>query len=256
MSSFTNVKETIPVVVNSLTRLTPLTSTSGNFNYSFSRGISRISSIIIDEIVIPFTFYTINSTNNVLKFDNNTKTATITPGNYTTTTLSSALISAIDTAYGTTTTVVNYNISTFKLTISRGTAFTLQAAIDNPLSTLATALGFRVSSTNAVTATSDSAINISGPNYININSAFLSKPIQSRTLYANNLYNNTLITVPSTVSPGDIMTICDIDYELIYGYKLSIATTDVIDFSITDDVGNIIDLNGSNIYIGMRFITS
>lgn len=251
-----STKERSNAVINSKTRLSPLSSTTSNFTYSFYRRYSRITEIVIRSIQLPFGFYAVNSTNNVLKFNSNAISVTVTPGNYNTSTLAIELKSKIDTAFGDTNTTITFSTTTYKLTIARTTPFVVDAEVDVPSSTFAKLIGFYVSSTSGNSATGDGVINISGPNYIVVESAFLTKAIQHRTNYSSSLYSNVLATVPVVVSPGDIITL---DNQLLLpvrlNYKFNIETTDIIDIVLKDDVGNILDLNKADIAIHLTFIS-
>lgn len=251
-----SLKERVQAVINSKTRLSPGTSTSGNFTYSFDHNITRITDIIIKSVQIPYTFYSINSLNNVLKFNSNAISVTITSGNYTAASLQLELKTKIDTAFADTTTVVTFSNITYKLTITRDTAFVIDAVADVATSTLAKYIGFNVSSTSATTATGDSVINIAGPNYINIESSFLTKATQHKVAYGTNLYANILLTVPLLWSPGDIISIGEQPLLPVrLNYKFSINTTDIIDIKLKDDLGNILNLNGSDFSMQFVFIT-
>lgn len=251
-------KETISSVINSSRRLNDslFTETSSNFTYSFNESIDRISQIVFTSVQVPYTFFIWNSANNVLKFNANTTTATIPPGSYSMSTFTSTLKTAIDTAFGDATTTVTYNINTFKLTITRGTNFIIDSVTDQPTSTAAKALGFSVSTANSTTATGQNAANISGPNYILVESAYLAKALQHKTIYADDTYRDVILVLPVDVSYGDIITLTGkIPISVTYSYKLSILSTDKIDIKITDELHNVIDLNGSEISFHINFIT-
>ena len=251
-----SVKERINVIFNSKMRRFPLTETSSNFTYSFNKNITRITEIIIKSVQIPFTCYPINVTNNVLTFNGGLITITITPGSYTSSSLGIELKSKIDAAFGDATTVVTFSNKTFKLSIVRGTPFIIDAFINIPASTASSILGFNVSSSNLSTVIGDSAVNLSGTNYVNIISNFLTKPIQQKTLYANDNYENVLTTILVDSSPGDIITTTNHeDLSIKLSYKFKIMKTDIIDIKLTDDDGNILDLNGSNFSMQVVFVT-
>jgi hypothetical protein len=251
-----SLKERVNAVINSRSRNNPGSSTSGNFTYTFDKNINRITDVIIRAVQIPFTFYVINSSNNVLKFNNNTVTATITAGNYNNATILIELKSKIDAAFADTNTTVTFNNITSKLTITRTAAFILDAAVDVPTSTLSTILGYSVSSASGTSATANNVLNISGPNYLLIESAFLTKAIQHKTVYATSSYANALLSIPVNVGPNDIITMSDqIFLPVRLNYKFNIRTTDSIDIKIKDDTGTTLDLNGADIAIQLVFIT-
>ncbi len=248
------VKERIRAVINSKNRRLPLTETSHNFTFSFNDLTTRITEIVIERVEIPYSFYAINATNNVLKLNNNAITITLTPGNYTSTTIQTELKSKIDAAFADTNTTVSFSSSTYKLTISRTSAFIINSSSDEPTSTAADILGFKVSTASSTSATASGAINISGPNYIIIRSTFLTKPIQHKMLYSNTTYQNNLWAVPLSSSPGDII----FEYPnmpIRLNYKFSISPTDIIDIQLYDDSGNFLDLNGLDWAMQLIFIT-
>ena len=250
--------ETISAVINSSRRLngSTFTETSSNFTYSFNESVSRIDELVFTSVQVPYTFFIWNSSNNVLTFNGGTVPVTITPGSYSMTMLISMLQTNINAAFGDATTLVTYNVSTFKITISRGTSFIIDSVDDQPTSTAATALGFTASTANGVTATGQSAANISGPNYILVESAFLAKARLNKTIYADNSYRNVILVLPVDVQYGDIITLTGkIPVTVSYSYKLDIESTDKIDIKITDEMHNIIDLNGSNATFHITFIS-
>lgn len=251
-----STKERANAIINSKTRINPTSTTSSNFTFSFSKKFSRITNIIVKSIQIPFSFYVINSLNNVLKFNSNAVSVTIEPGNYNTSSLAIELKTKIDAAFGDSSTTVTFSTTTYKITIARSAPFVIDAAATVPTSTLAPLIGFTVSSTSAMSATSNNVINLSGPNYIIVESAYLTKAVQHRTNYTSSIYNNALAIIPLLVSPGDTISLDD---QLLLptrlNYKFDILTTDIVDIVLKDDDGNILNLNGSDIAIQLVFIT-
>ena len=254
------IKERVRAVINSKDRNLPLTETSGNFTYSFNRNINRITDIVIESVQIPYTFYSFNSTNNVLRFEySGPKSITIAEGNYNTSSLAAEIKSKLDTAASITSTIL-FSFITMKFSIATGASnITIYSSTDltspDALSTASTYLGFRENTqTPAATVYSDSVVKINGPDYISICSSFLSKPVYNKTTYANNTYDDVLLTIPINTGPGGII-ISDSTHTIKYSYKYEIKTTDIIDFQIKDDLGNILDFNGIDISMQIIFIT-
>jgi hypothetical protein len=251
-------KETISAVINSARRLnsSTFTETSSNFTYSFNDSISRIDELVFTSVQVPYTFFIWNSNNNVLTFNGGAVSVTITPGSYSMSSLTSMLQTNINTAFGDATTLVTYNISTFRITISRGTSFIIDSVNDQATSTASTALGFTSSTTSGTTATAQSVANISGPNYILVESDCLAKARLNKTIYADNSYRDVILVLPVDVSYGDIITLTGkIPVTVSYSYKLNILSTDKIDIKITDENHNVIDLNGSEATFHITFIS-
>lgn len=252
-----NTRERIQAIVDSSKRLnTSGTETSTNFTYSFNRSVTRITEIVIQSIQFPFTFYCITSANNVLRVNNGgaTKSVTINPGNYTATSMISILTAALNTEFAGQTFAITFSSITFKFTITNGTNFTIFAKTTDPLSTMAYAMGFQSDSLVGLSTSSDSAINLSGPKYIRIESKFLSAPTQHKPLYADSSYNTSLFVLPVNAGFGSFIS-TDVQIPIRLTYKFNIQTTDKIDFLIVDDADNILDLNGSDWSMYIIFIT-
>jgi hypothetical protein len=247
-------KENIRACINSKKRLNPLTETTSNFTYSFNDTFTRISEIIIDSIQIPFSFYTINSNNNVLKFNNGADSITITPGNYTATTLISEMTNKLTLVFPGQNPTVTFSVTTLKLTINKTSAFVVDSSTSIPTSTAASMLGFNVSSISSTTATGDSALNISGPNYILVRSNYLTKPIHHKTLYIDDTYQNVLYILPVNTSPGDIITY-EPQFPIRLSYKFTIDDGDILDFSLYDENETLLDLNGLDWAMQVIFVT-
>ncbi len=230
-------RENIPLIINSSKRLNTSASIS-DLNYSINYKIDRVESILIDYISIPYSFYSINSLNNELDitYSSTPYTITVTPGNYTSATIVSALntaLQAINVNF-----LVTYTYQTNKLTITNTSSFTIHGTT----SSINKVLGFTIDTTST-THTGNQVLNLSGNNYLLIKSEFLTKDIVTQVRYADNTYSNILCVVPINTSFGGIIT-SDNKITITYPSKKKILTTDIIDFEIQDESGNTIDLNG------------
>lgn len=254
-----NTRERIQAVVNSARRLNSNPGeTPTNFTYQFNRSFSRITEILIQSIQFPFTFYAINSSNNQLRINRGaTHTVVIPPGNYTATSmiamLNVALNNATDPSTGYPyngftgeTFALSYSSTSMKFTLTNGNPFTVYSAGTDPLSTMAKGLGFQADSgTNVLSAVSDSVANLAGPQYLRIESEFLSAPTQHKPLYADNSYSTTLFILPVNAGFGSFVS-TDIQIPIRLTYKFAVANTDIIDFTVVDENGNLLDLNGND----------
>lgn len=263
-----NTRERIQAVVNSARRANiNVGETSTNFTYQFNRTFTRITEIVIQSIQFPFTFYAINASNNRIRINRGvTNSIVIPPGNYTATSLITMLNTALNTAVDPVTGfvyngfvgetfVASYSSTTMKFTITNGNPFTIYCVTTDPLSTLSKALGYHVDTgIGVIKAIADSAANLVGPQYIRIESNFLSAPTQHKPLYADNTYNNTLFILPVNAGYGSFVT-TDIQIPLRYTYKVTVNNTDVIDFRVEDENGNLIDLNGNDWSMYVVFIS-
>jgi hypothetical protein len=250
-----NKNKNVQALIVSKKRLNTLTGgeTSTNFTYSFNNSQMRINTIVIKQVIIPYTFYGINDLNNILTFNNGAVSITVPPSNYNSSDLTNTLTSLINTAFADTTTSVTFSLDSYKVNITRGTAFIVDAAVSQPTSTFASIIGFTVSSASSLSNTSDSVFNLSGPPYIIINSQYISRLISSKFQFIDSSYPNAIAAVPVLVGPGDTVTL-DSAISVPLDYKLSLPAGDIIDISITDDSGNILALNGSDIVIELIFV--
>jgi hypothetical protein len=248
------VKEYVRARIDSAKRLDPGTETSTNFNYAFNETTKRITDIIISSVNIPFSFYEVNTTNNVVTFNSGATSITLPVGHYTASTIVSNLKTLIDVAFGDATTLVTYSSSTYRITINRGTSFIVDGVDDVPASIGAYVLGFQVSSPNSTTVTGDSVINISGPTHVNIESAYLTKNLSNKYRFIDISYSRILLSIPILSLPSnDITLVNNMPVSIKLGNKLDINNTDIIDIKITDNNNNPLDLNGRNITMDLIF---
>jgi hypothetical protein len=259
-------RERIQAVINSRDRLNYITETPTNFTWSFNKEAVRITEVLIQSIQFPFTFYTINSNNNVLRVNcGTTKSINIPEGNYTVTsiiaTLNLALNNLTDPVTGFNyngfpgeTFSVSFKSSTLKLSITNVNPFIIYSSNFDILSTLAYYLGFHEDSVLGLSTTADSVINLAGPSYIQIKSNYLTQPTQHKPLYKDNSYSNSLFILPINASSGAFIS-TDIQIPIRYTFKKDILPNDIIDISVVDDHGNLLDLNGADWSMYMIFIT-
>ena len=257
-----SIKEKVRLVISSRDKLVS-TQTTSDFTITINKPIRRISSMQIESISIPFSFYIIDNTMNSLELDNSGVTIQIPPGNYTAVSLCSAVKQALDTAYAEVTTVTFSPITGF-VTISKPSAFNIMPT------GLAIIMGF-TDATHQVSNTQHTAtvaLNLSGPPHLAVVSDFLTKPINTKirssrdpSLPVNTVdirYDNVLAVVPITSPPGGVITL-DNAYnqeQITLAYSLDITQNDVIDITIYNPVTELpVDLNGLDVDIVITFMT-
>lgn len=205
-------------------------------NLFFKDKVIREIMLSITHAEIPNSFYLVNATNNVLVV--NASTFVITPGNYNAITFQTA-IQPFLTGLNIT---MSYSLITNKYTWTSGVAFTIQST-----STCQQFLGISTSG-------SLSGTNVSSPYVTN----FL--PI-SRILFRSNAFNltnynqadgsnNLLLSVQNSSASGALVlynNYANLRYDIT-----SLDSINVVDISVTDDVGNMIDFNNCNWYLTFR----
>ena len=194
----------------------------------------------VQHMSIPYTFYNINSTNNVLYYTVNSvsKSLTITPGNYNVNSLKSFLntnmtgftvsYSAIQNSY----TFVNSNYNFVFLSTS----------------TCLSILGFssQNNSSYLLSMTSNIAVNLA-----TIRCICIQTNLQTSNINKANVNNySVLCSIPVDVAPYSIIT-----YRNINNFKVNTFTNviSLLTIKLTDQFGQLIDLNGSNWSMTLQF---
>lgn len=180
--------------------------------FRFDTPVKRIAQMKVLQAEIPFSFYVINTDNNTFTLaEPASATVTIPVGNYTSATLPSALGTAMSTASpGGRTYTVTYSATTQKLTItaSAGTfSITCNAQLQLILGMNAT------SSSSGATLVSPNAVQITGPNYLYLNSDQLGVVFQTYLPTTAAQFPPSkgpqLARVPIDVNPGEIIYYTD-----------------------------------------------
>lgn len=250
-------KEEVEVLIHSQYRNSPSTTNHTNFTYNLDREVSRVSEIKIGSIHIPFSFYAINENNNVLYL--NASSSTIAAGNYTISTLTAALTTAMDAIFGATSTVT-YNSTTNKFTLTHSsTSFTVDTSSANNIAYI---IGFEESGASSTTQISDSVVDISGPKHLVLKSSILTQFTAEKNVTASGLSSiytsntgvsdNILHTMPINAMPSGINLDVSMQSNFIRMNTL-MKFQNNIDFRIEDDEGNLLDLNGKEWSIKLFF---
>jgi hypothetical protein len=228
----------IRAIINSKDRNDVNNTTSTSFSYNLDREIKRVVKIELLSIQIPYTYYTITALNNVVEISAGTNTIPI--GNYTTSSMALQLKTTMD-AIGGGPYTLSFSRTTHKLTVSAAGAFqVLTVAANN----IAKNLGFTVDSTLSTDNTGDIVFNLSGTNYIVIRSDALTEYNARPNVSAVGLTSrNILYTMVVKGNPTNIL-VDEPEGTIIVNLNTKRTFQYNIDFSIEDDSGNPIDLNG------------
>lgn len=197
------------------------------------------------EAFVPISYYNVNSRNNVIRlFDNGSaKTATITAGFYTSSTLTAAVKTALDAASGGFQTyTVSIDSTTMKLTVTAGAAFQFLFGTVST-SSAASVLGFSDSDTSAATSqTSDNIINLNPVLSFNINiegEGDILTAAGNQQTFTVAITGNSQSYVQYTPDPGAISVT----------FRTPKKTLRV---KVQDDNGQLLDLNGADYYVLLR----
>lgn len=230
------------ITINSKDR-TSLSSSSSDF--ILKRNLETdVSGFRVSYIQLPYAWYNITSTSNSIRI-NGTNTVSITPGQYTASSLASALQTALQVVDATFT--VTYSTTTGKFTITRNLGFTLN--LSSSLFTMRRQLGFNSTSDTAsnTSHTSDSVVNIHNGNSISLHSNLLGKALRNRISDSRSDY---VLSIPITGNPGNLLYYAP-GQDIVYKFDRPIHFEGDISFQLKDVDNNVLDMNGVNWEMGL-----
>lgn len=229
--------------INSASR-TSTSNSSTDFIISFNQTV-KFKKLQLLSAVIPYTFYNVNSGNNVLRWTWNSilRTTTITPGSYTANTLASAINSAFQAINANLS--VTFDSSTFKFTFTFSAAAPAVGVLNLSQSTMNDLIGYSPTASDtssAGTQTSTQASQMNPINYLFINIDDCSRQIMNAgSALSFSFY------LPINVNTGEIIA-----------FNTSIESDQTVDLGghdqafsrvrirITDDSGAVVDLNNND----------
>lgn len=192
--------------------VTPLYATTDWPLFRFDTPVKRIAKMKVLEAEIPFSFYVINTENNTFTLTEVTSdTVTIPVGNYTSVTLPTALAAALTSASpGTRTYTVTYSATTQKFTITANSG-TFSLALNAQLQLI---LGMSATpSSSGSVLVSPNAVQITGPNYMYLNSDQLGSLFQTYLPTTATNFSPSkgpqIACIPIDVNPGEIVYYTD-----------------------------------------------
>jgi hypothetical protein len=196
--------------------------------------------VSIEHAQIPYTFYNINSNNNILVYVVNSiiYTLNITKGNYTVITLKNYLIanmSGFTITYDSIVNAFTFTHSTYDFTILSD-------------STCLSLIGFFKTNTTSFSKvlTSTRAVNLCSIRCICVHTN-----LQTSNISKNNTNNlKILCSIPIDVSPLSV-----ISYKNYNNFKVNTYSNNIsmLSVKLCDQAGNLIDLNGANWSMTIQF---
>lgn len=191
---------------------------------------------------IPVSFYIINYTNNLLKFQSDTdpiETYTIPTGNYN----ASQLITLLNTFH--TNLVLTFDKTTGKITFTHNKPFIIyndfKYSIGNVLGFNSNTINTSVGTSNPYTLTPPNLLNLMGIKKINIFSSNI-----EITNYCSNNDGSTSHTSLLAVIPVDVATYSLINYHNYSNFRTLIKNNSIdnINLQLKDENNNLINFNG------------
>lgn len=227
--------------------------TTTDFSITLASGVNKVLEAEIIGAEIPYTFYGVTVNNNRLVWTGNgvPYMCTVTPGNYTVNQFVTALQTSMNAQQSGWTIV--YSARTYKLTFANAAAFTIDLTNASGTTTMQRVVGLSAPTVTSTSATMTDAVNVSGSRYLLIKSRALTRPKITRP-FLNSAQDDVLYKVSIQGGPGSILVEKNAYPNLLrYGVRQVIKT---IDFQLTDDQGNVIDLNGHDWSMSVNLIPS
>lgn len=195
------------------------------------------------------TVYTVDSSSNVLRFNDGTvRSATITPGYYSASTISAAVETALNASGTSQTFAVSFSTSTSKLTVTSSGSFKLLSVVDDSLSTASKILGVRQDSAAlASSKTCEEPINLA---YNALGFLFNIAESPSISTDATNATGDFQFYFPCSVNYGEVITMQDYHANKII--KLSRSTS--LTIRVKNSHGRTVDLNNGGWQLILRRI--
>ena len=191
------------LVIDSLDR-TKTSASSTDCKFNIYPGLIGCHGVELLSLVIPMTQYNINSTNNIVYFnDGANKSVALAIGNYTSTTFPPMLQSALNSVSGIGFTVT-YSDTLMMLTITAGSNWNYTFGT-NTTNSANYILGANPVDTSPVTSiTGPNAINLSLPLYFYVSV----NEFQTNVKSSNNIDNGSFVFV-NPVNSGDVLTFAE-----------------------------------------------
>jgi hypothetical protein len=228
--------------------------------------LENVAQISVLEVIVPTSYYVFNSGNNTfsLTIAGNTYTVTITPGNYDSTTITTALQTALTNAYGAVTWTVVYTSATNKLTVSNSgpTAFVLtfgtstDTGATNPRLWLGYNAGANSFAGTVAGGVAPNVINLSGWNFVYVNSQKIGTLIDAYTadgVIFNGNMQPVMARATITANSNGVSFYVDPSPEKMWNLE-NLYNLQEIDIYITTPENQIIDFNGMTFAVKIGII--
>ena len=205
------------------------------------RELHSIKRVALKSATIPNTQYNIDSNNNTLYMTNSFAAGpsfVITPGQYTTTTLITALVAAVGGTFG-----IAQDAITQKLTLSVTGPATIDIISDTATNPMATVLGLTTDDAATSSHTAASLPDIRGLTNIYIASRTLSNGGNQMSSNEKNT-TNVFCNVPVTAVFGGTVNLEEDENTLDYVLFNSHKNISSIDIRLMDEDNNTLELNG------------
>ena len=215
-----------------------ISGTSENFTIRFNKQFNNVNKIIVDNIIIPNSIYTVDATNNTLYFfDASSRSCVLTSGVYTSVNLASEIQTKMNASTTGRTYTVSFNSTTNKmtLTVSTGTFYLDFTNSTSP----AILMGFNALSLTSTLSsfTSTNSVNLSIP-YLTIKISDLTTNITT----ANSSDFN--VVVPFKSNTGEINYFSsNSDFVMVNNINIDF-NFNVLKIKLIRNNGNDVYLNG------------
>lgn len=222
---------------------------SNDFTVTLNPAFNNVKKVELLSLSLPQTIYNINSTNNVIYFNETGPllSTTITPGNYSASILASTIASTLTTAspnlYTYTSSISNL---TYKMTITSTGNFSLLFG-SNILNSIGPFIGYTIDTISALSQISNGIILLYQPSYYIID--ILELPVSTKS---SNVKDFGTFVINTRTNSGDIEI-----FEVLNRYHIieSYDNQNIYQLNIKLKTYNnvLVDLNGAEWFMLLRF---
>ena len=235
------MKESI-IIIDSSKRNTTLYPVNNSFKYNTNKTYSNPTKISLLSAIICNSQYVINSNNNLfnLTYSSTLYTATIPQSNYTPSSLSTALQTALNgLSVPSTTFTVSVNLNTMQFTITSTNAVVYNFSLNTQLSQI---LGFQV--TNSTSTTSITSTNTYTINTTRYYKLFIR---EFNNNYDTNISNSFNFLILNNVNSGEYLYLTDIN-NVNNTHEINIRNINIntLTIELRDEWDNLVLLNGND----------
>lgn len=218
-------------------------SSASSSNFQIQLPVPLKDKYLLIYSLIPNSLYNVDSTNNVIYWRENStnKTGTVTPGTYTYSSITTAIKSAMDTGSGVQTFTVTFSSTTNKLTVVASVSAIIFQFGTFTTNSARKVMGYNaVDSSSSLTQVSPNIIDLSLPISLGIN---IRESSQSSFWATGSGLQSASFYIPFITGSGQYQSLNTQDLPQTIEFKQG---TRILNITVTDLNGNIVNLNGLN----------
>lgn len=238
--------------------------TATNFSYSIDPSIRDVKKLAIVSLELPYTIYPVRAINSTINWTDSgpvARSAVITSGYYTGSSLATQIASQMTSTSATDTYTGSFSLNTFKITIIESGALTWSMTMGtNITSSIRFVTGFTTDTTTAASHTGNNVVRTTGESnvYIRVSSlpdlSYIGTGSEGGSTTQSARLTN-LFKIPIDANPGDVINYTNPN-DIINTYMFqNHANINNFQISLEFYDGEILELNGSEWSLTLSLLT-